>query len=418
MSRLYLGAGGEMAAFGSGMSSAPSGVDALRDAVAQARVGLGSSTPVLAILFASVSYADANEIPALARELLPNVPIVGGTSGHGLVGPIDFSFLGVSIVLLGSERGAPHDDLEVSAEEAPIASAELLDTVTAGARIAAAADAAALRGFAHFTCLVFAPGVFVDGEALVAAVRKGAGARAQLAGALLGDDLTMDRPKVMTRAGFSSEHVVLVGLFSKSLVGIAAGHGYRAMGPIRTVTKSEERRVVSIDGRPALDVWLDDARAAGSEPPTDLKELSSYLGAHYGLGIAGIHDPARAELVMRAPTSVGPDGIELAAGIPEGTQVRVLRGRQADLMRAAADVASTAADRAGRRPVGALVLVCTGRQIALGAALPAEIDMIRQRIKAPIGGSCVYGEIARNVRDSDAFFTTTVVVVAFGASSR
>ena len=59
----------------------------------------------------------------------------------------------------------------------------------AAQEIARAADDAARRGFVHSTSLVFAPGIFVDGEALVAAVRKGAGARARFAGGLTGDEL-------------------------------------------------------------------------------------------------------------------------------------------------------------------------------------------------------------------------------------
>ena len=56
-----------------------------------------------------------------------------------------------------------------------------------------------------------------------------------------------------------------------------------------------------------------------------------------------------------------------------------------------------------------VVLACDLKQQAFESIEAAE------RIDAPIGGACVFGEIARNVRDTDAFFNTTAVVVAFAA---
>ena len=52
-----------------------------------------------------------------------------------------------------------------------------LASVDATAYGSLAADTAARSGHTEFTCLAFAPGVVVDGEALVAAVRKGAPAQ-------------------------------------------------------------------------------------------------------------------------------------------------------------------------------------------------------------------------------------------------
>jgi hypothetical protein len=62
---------------------------------------------------------------------------------------------------------------------------------------------------------------------------------------------------------------------------------------------------------------------------------------------------------------------------------------------------------------GALVLACSGRLGALGDSFAEEPKEIRAHVGAPIGGACVFGEIARNLRDVDAFFNTTAVVIAF-----
>ena len=97
-----------MLIFGSGMSTASSAHGAARDATAQARESFGQTTPKLAILFASLSYHDLDRAPAAVRELVGDVPVVGGSSGACVLGPQGVASQGVSIILLGG------DDIEVA----------------------------------------------------------------------------------------------------------------------------------------------------------------------------------------------------------------------------------------------------------------------------------------------------------------
>jgi hypothetical protein len=405
-----------MIAFGSGMSAAATATTAAREAATQALAMLRGQTAKLAIVFASVSYPDVAAAARAVRGVVGDAQIVGGTSGACVFGGDNIAPLGVSVVLLGG------DGLEVESRTARLGSLSLVETVPAAEKVAQAADRAARRGFGHFACLVFAPGILVDGEALVAAVRKGAGARAQLAGALTGDDLTMDRPKVLFGDELRDDCVVVTGLFTKAPIGIAARHGWAAVGPVRTVTRADGPHLVELDGRPALEVWLEDAKRAGGNPPSDRKDLALYLANHYELGLADASTPRIAiaddirELVARAPFAIRADGaIQLSASISDGSHVRVLHASRKDLLRASSEAATSAVLRAGSRVAGALVLACSGRLAALGDSFPQEPAAIRRLIDAPIGGACVYGEIARNVRDVDAFFNTTAVVVAFAA---
>lgn len=377
---------------------------------------LQGQTPKLAIVFASVTYADVELAARAVRSVVGDAQIVGGTSGACVFGDDRIAALGVSVVLLGG------DGVEVESRTARLGSPTFVETVPAAEKVAQAADRAARGGLGHFSCLVFAPGIFVDGEALVAAVRKGAGARAQLAGGLTGDDLTMDRPKVFFGDELRDDCVVITGLFTRRPIGIAARHGWAAVGPVRTVTRADGIHLLELDGRRALDVWIEDAKRAGAVPPDDPKDLALYLANHYELGIADASAPRIAiaddvrELVARAPFGIRADGaIQLSGSISDGTNVRVMHASRGDLLRASSDAAACAVVRAGSRVAGALVLACSGRLAALGDSFAQEPAGIRKRVDAPIGGACVFGEIARNVRDTDAFFNTTAVVVAFAA---
>lgn len=406
-----------MIAFGSGMSAAPTAIGAAREAAADALAMLRGEKAKLAIVFASVSYPDVADAARAVRAVVGDAQIIGGTSGACVFADDRVSACGVSVVLIGGPG------VEVESRPATIGSPSLLETVPVAEKIARAADRAAQDGFIHFACLVLAPGIGVDGEALVAAVRKGAGTRAQLAGALTGDDLTMDRPMVFFGDELRADAVVVTGLFTKTPIGIAARHGWTAVGPVRTVTRAEGIHLVELDNRPALEVWLDDARRAGASPPSDRKDIALYLANHYEIGIADAFRPRSSplptaadehELVARAPFALRDDGaIELSASIPDGTHVRVLHASRADLLRASSEAAASAVLRAGSPVAGALVLACSGRLAALGSDFEQEPAAIRRRIEAPIGGACVFGEIARNLRDSDAFFNTTAVVIAF-----
>jgi hypothetical protein len=403
-----------MITFGSGMSAAASATIAAREAATQALRGLGGQTPKLAIVFASVSYADVDDAARTVRSVVGDAQIIGGTSGATVFDGERVSPRGVSVVLLGG------DGIEVESHTAPIHAPAFVEAVPAAEKLAQAASHSATRGLNHFMCLVFAPSVLVDGEALVAAVRKGAGAHAQLAGALTGDDLTFDRPRVLFGDELRDDCLVLTGLFTKQPIGVAARHGWAAVGPVRTVTRADGVHLLELDGQPALDVWLADACAAGATPPSDTKELALYLANHFALGLADDSVPRIAlandkrELVVRSPYAIRADrAIQLSASISEGTHLRILHATRADLLRASREAATIAVERAGGNISGALVLACTGRLAALGDTFPEEPAGIRTEIDAPIGGACVYGEIARNVRDTDAFFNATAVVVAF-----
>jgi len=409
-----------MMTFGSGMSTRARADEAAREAAERARASLGGETPKIAIVFASPSYGDISTMPRAIRSVLgSDIFIIGGTAGGTVFSSGEVGTRGVSVVALAG------DDIDVAVRTAPASSALLVEAVPAAEQIARQADEAALRGFPHFACLVFAPGsALVDGEALVAAVRKGAGARAQLAGGLTGDDLTFDRSMVIFGDEVWDNRIVITGLFTRRPIGIAARHGWRAVGPVRRVTRTDGIYVVTIDDRPALDVWLEDARAAGATPPPPSEGLALYLANHYSVGLIDAStrksDPAhltdRRELVVRAPFSIREDGaLQLSATIPEGRLIRVLHATEADLLLASGDAAEAAVQRVGGPVAGALILACSGRLAALGKAFPEEPAAIHRRVAAPVGGACVFGEIARNVRDADAFFNTTAVVVAFGA---
>jgi hypothetical protein len=390
--------------FAAAVSTAGDPAEAAREAAGRARAAMGSHVPRLAVVFAPADSPGLDGIPRVLEGELGSLPLVGGTSGGAVFDGKGVAPRGVLVALVGGEG------VRALTCTAPLGSPELLDVVPAAARLLAEADRCANDGLGEALCLAFAPSSNVDGEALVAAVRKGAGPRMQLAGGLVGDDFTFDRSRVFADGGARADRVVLAGLFTRAPAGLGARHGWRAVGPPHVVTRSEGPWLLEVDGRPALDAWLADVRAADGNPPAGGKELLVYLAIHYELGLDA---PALDEPLVRAAMELREDGaVRLAAGIPEGKRVRVMRASSREMLEASRKATEVARERAGGSTPGALVFSCSGRLAALGERFREEPEGIARALGAPVAGACVFGEIARSHRELDAFHNTTAVVVA------
>jgi hypothetical protein len=397
-----------MIAFAAAFASSELAPVAASAAARRARAALGGATPALAVAFASPSLEDVDGVvPAIEAEVGP-IPVSGGTAGGAVFDEDGVATRGVVVVLIGG------DGVCATTVTVPITSRGLTEVVPAAARLVVDADEAAGRGFGEALCLAFAPGVVVDGEAFVAAIRKGTAARMQLAGGLVGDDFTFDRARVFADGGAHGDRVSLTGVFTRKPIGVAARHGWRAVGATRVVTRNDGPWLVALDGRRAIDAWTADIRITGARPPPDPRDLLAFLANQWELGI---EIASSAEPLVRAPMALRADGAVLLSGeIGEGTRVRLMHASTDDMLAAAGLAARLAHERVGGQAAGALLLSCSGRLAALGDDFRREAAGIAETLDAPVAGACVFGEIARAHREVDAFHNTTVVVLAFPRS--
>lgn len=392
-----------MVRFGAAISTSSGAAQAAREAAALARRRLGHSRIALALTFASASYEDLGEVPRAAAPELGGAPLLGGTSGGAVFDDQGVARRGVLVVLVGG------DDVRATVASTGSSSAELLEAVPVASRILAEADAAARAGFEEALCLAFAPGVQVDGDALVAAVRKGTAARMQLAGGLTGDDFTFDRARVFAEGEAHPDRVVLAGLFTRARVGIGTRHGLQPVGPSRRASGTDGPWMLALDGRPAIEVWTEDVRAAGGLPPAELQARKAYIASHFPLGI---EVPTLPEPVVRVPLQVREDGAVRVGVLGEGARVRVMRATVPGMLDASGVAADLARERLDDRPCGGLAFACVGRLAVIGERFGEEPRSVARVLRAPIAGVCVYGEIARAHREVDAFHNQAAVVVA------
>lgn len=399
-----------MTRFATAIATEPVLEEALNRAIAEARTRLGVE-PALAIVFASAKYDGIATIADLLRKRMPGVPFLGGTSAGCVFNGSQYANVGVSVSLIAGTVGS---DLATTTRSVVVVSSEVLEVVATARELRKLADGHAREGRGELTCLAFAPSRTIIGDALVAALKKGASANAQLAGALVSSENdTMGGLVWSDGGGVSATDVVVAGLFTERALGVSARHGWRPVGGSHRVTRSEGARIVTLDGRPAIDVWLEEARAHGGAIP-ESSALPLYLASHYELAILGTETDSDGEPIVRGSRLVNADGsVELFGSVPEGSLVQLVAASKESMFAAAKLAAERAREGAGGTISGVLGIMCVGRTLLLGDEYRNEPRIVAETLAVPVGGTAVNGEIALGRRDANGFYNSSAVIVAF-----
>ncbi len=167
--------------------------------------------------------------------------------------------------------------------------------------------------------------------------------------------------------------------------------GCCALGEVRTITACENNIISEIDGRPALDAFLD---AAGTSLGQDLRRAARYILP--GLGVPGRDD---AEFRVRNLIGLDPDNglIAINDAVEPGQRLRFFR-RDADCARA--DMRRMLAelrDSLEQTPSGALYVACAARGAHMFGDDNAEAAMLEEAFPGlPVAGFFAGGEISHD----------------------
>jgi hypothetical protein len=175
------------------------------------------------------------------------------------------------------------------------------------------------------------------------------------------------------------------------------------------VTASTGNDVLSLDDRPALDVYLDrQAAPAGIE--YDPAAFTAFALSR-PLAMARRGDIAVRQVLGADPTT---RALSCAAGVPKGAAAWMASGDAASTLTAADEVCTDAIGQLGGVPLLALLVFdCVGRRTLLGdEGCAEERRLMSARVgDAHLAGFYSYGEIART-RGVSGFHNQTVVALA------
>jgi hypothetical protein len=186
----------------------------------------------------------------------------------------------------------------------------------------------------------------------------------------------------------------------------AIGTGWRTLGAVGTVTRSEAGAVNEIDGRPALEFlarYLDASGPAAFGNPLSVVEADaseSYLRAIQG------SDPASGSMLMTGQIPVGATVQLTTADTDE-----IIAGTKAALAQAMTDLPT------GATPEAALIFSCAIRQYLLGSRTRVEAELARSAYgpSIPLVGLYCYGEIGPiKGAETSRFLQETFVTLLLG----
>jgi small ligand-binding sensory domain FIST len=172
-------------------------------------------------------------------------------------------------------------------------------------------------------------------------------------------------------------------------LGASAGGGAAAIRHV--VTEGDRNIIVSLDGRPALDVFKEDI---GEVLSRDLRRTAHFI--HAGIPVAGSDT---GDYTVRNLVGIDPRnkliaiGAEVEAGMPILFCKRDAQSARDDLVR----MLDAIADDAKGTPRGGLYYSCIGRGEHMFGTRSAELGMIRDRLgEFPLVGFFCNGEISHN----------------------
>jgi hypothetical protein len=377
--------------FGVGRSALPESERAGAAAAEQAVCGADGK---LIVVFASPSH-DLAALLKGVRSRTAGVPLIGCSTAGEIAtdGPSDG---GVVVVALGGPGFVARTAV------ARGVSARLRE---AGAEVAACAVEA--PNHPHHALVLLTDGLAGDQTEVVRGAYSVVGAETPLVGGCAGDDVHM-RTRQFWEGEVLDEAVVGAWLASDAPLGIGVQHGWRRVGEPMLVTGSEGSNLLTLDDRPALDVYLerlDPPTAAHGSP----SEFTKFALTHP----LGLSRRSGEEVRFIAGADMGERSLNCIAAVREGALVWMMEGDH-DSVLAATDTACREAVGAlgGQAPLGMIAFDCIARRAVLGdSGIKREIDCIASHTDGPVAGFYTYGEIART-HGVNGFHNQTLVVLA------
>ncbi|MDD5328646.1 MAG: FIST N-terminal domain-containing protein [Sulfuricella sp.] len=215
---------------------------------------------------------------------------------------------------------------------------------------------------------------------------------------------------------FDGRDIVGDGVLAILLPGRARAileHGYAAPEPMIAATATEGNRIITIDWRPAFEVYQEVVRAQyGVEVNRD--NFYQYA-THFPFGIVRANN----EIVVRIPVALEDDGSLFCVGeVPANAMLALLKAPEVDsTLTVETIVNGLTALNGPMRGRDLLAFYCAGRRMHLGERAAGELaDLARRSGAASLAGALSLGEIGNSTEwGYPLFHNATLVCSAWGA---
>jgi hypothetical protein len=351
----------------------------------------------LLAVFCSCDY-DLVRLLASINERSGGVPLIGCSTAGEIAtdGPGD---AGVVVLAFGGEG------FSIATAAAESASLRLRE---AGAEVARCSIEDPERPYRLL--MVLTDGLAGDPQEVVRGAYSVLGAEVPLVGGCAGDDLKMKTTFQICGDRVLTDAVVAASIASDAPFGIGVRHGWRTVGEPMVVTSSAKNRVIRLDDRPALDLYLERLEA----PPDAHADSDAFtrFSLTHPLGLDRRSGEEQVRFV--ADANFEDRSLGCIAEVPQGALAWMMEGDAASVLDATDSACLDALEPLGdRAPIGLVAFDCIARRGVLGGGgITAEVQRVAGHAGgAPVAGFYTYGEIARTA-GMTGFHNQTLVVLA------
>lgn len=250
----------------------------------------------------------------------------------------------------------------------------------------------ALEKFKQPCFLIAGSNLETDAEALLHGFEDIIGKHVNVYGGMAGDDKQFTDQFVFTNGKFSSRGIVALVLDEEKLTikGIATC-GWKPMGTLKTVTRSEGNIVYSIENVSPLELTK---KYGGLD---DLNPENAMAGIEIATSFPFQLQREKGDPVMRPGLVVNwEDGSFICSGsVPQGSQIKFSLPPDFDVIEKVIDGCKKL--KAAQMPEADAVVVfsCAGRLISLGPMMAEEIEGVRKVWDVPMAGMFSNAELGR-----------------------
>ena len=184
--------------------------------------------------------------------------------------------------------------------------------------------------------------------------------------------------------------------------------GWKPLGKVRTITRSEGDWIYEIDDQPALDMYL---RYLGESQEMEggTKNIFDDIGLYYPFLSLDAGEP-----VLRTPMMMDKEknAIKLDFPMPAGKKLQFTMPPDFDIVESVLEHATAFKAKNNADADALLIFSCMGRLSALGPLAQQENDGLYELWNAPMAGFFTYGEYGNDINAKPTFNSTTCSWVA------
>ena len=350
--------------------------------------------PNVVIVFASSIYNYEDLLKSIKHNCSPGILV--GASSAGEFTSSDFQVDSVCAVAIHS------DNIKFNAG---IASGISEDCTAVAGKLSSYLLQVDDYKYQYHSAMLFADALSGYTDELIAQLTERTVSDYQFFGGGAGDNANFLRTHVFFDEKAYTNAAVILEILSNKPVGIGISNGWKPSSKKMRVTEADGRRLISINSRPALDVYKEHAIAQGKV--FDLEQpvpyfLSNILGIEMASGFK-----------LRAPLGIGPDGsIILASDMPVGVYVYIMSSDAERSKQAAVDATENALAQLGdAKPNVAIFFDCVATRLRMGEAFDVELSKLSEALEGvPYAGCNTYGQVARVTGQFSGFQNCSAVV--------